>query len=97
MKSLRHAFQRRLSPGRKYQQLLSSGSVGVLSRWSLLKHNVRIRAADTERTNTCSARQFTHVPIGQFRVHIKWTVSKIYFRIGLLKVQTWWNFVVFEC
>src|SRR6185295_16819404 len=56
-----------------------------------------VRAADTERTDTGTARHTVRGPIGEFRVHIERTVLEVYRRVWLLKMKARRNLFVLEC
>jgi len=61
-----HGLQRRLRPGGEQQQLPGPGNARGFGHRRLFENDMRIRAADAERTDACPARPAAVFPFLEF-------------------------------
>src|SRR5690349_19109509 len=81
-------FESVLGTCRQHQKLMRPGWTRSLSRRRFLEHDVRIRAANTKRTDGCATRRTVRIPLAQLVVYKEWTLSKIDLRVWCFEVKT---------
>src|SRR5215207_8095123 len=81
-------FESVLGTRRQNQKLMRPGWTRSRSRRCFLKHDVRICAANTKRTDGCATRRTVSVPFPQLVVYKEWTLSKIDLGVWCLEVKT---------
>ena len=90
-------LERRLGLGGKHHELPSPRCAGRFDGRRLFEHDVGVRAAETEGTDSGAAGRGARAPLGERGVDIERAVRKVDLGVGLLEVQAWRNQAMLEC